>query len=128
MPRILHSCLRKSKYQYRVAERIAELEVAAGRDRDELLAVNLKHGRRRVDPGAAIELPQHRAAFGVVRFEPAVPFARKHEATSSRGRAADHRLIRLRLPRLFPGLVVDRGDRAPLRFAWNRLERAAKPQ
>src|SRR5438128_1873355 len=87
-PGSLHACFRKPEDEDRVAQRIADLEVAPGRDGDELLAVQLVHRGRRVDAGAAVELPQDGARLGVVRLEPAVALAGEHQAARRGGRAA----------------------------------------
>src|SRR3989475_3837681 len=87
----LHPRLREPEDEARVAQRVADLEVAARSHRDELFTVHLEDRGGRIDAGAAIELPQDRAGLGVVGFEPAVTLAREYQAAARGGRAAHHR-------------------------------------
>src|SRR5689334_14299328 len=50
--------LRQPEQEERVAERVADLEVAAAGDADHLLAVQLEGHRRRIAAGSAVPLPQ----------------------------------------------------------------------
>src|SRR2546427_5858480 len=54
----LHPRLREPEDEDRVAQRVADLEVAARGHRDELFAVHLEDRGGRIHAGAAIELPQ----------------------------------------------------------------------
>src|SRR5213596_2968403 len=110
----LHPRLGESEDEDRVAQRVADLEVAARGHRDELFAVHLEDRGGRIDAGAAIELPQDRAGLGVVGFEPAVALAREYQAAGRGGRAAHHRQVGLHGPRDLAGVQVDRVDVAPL--------------
>src|SRR2546425_202385 len=132
-PGSLHACLWQPEDEDRVAQRIADLEVATGRDGNELLAVQLVHRGRRVDTGAAVELPQDGARLGVVRLEPAVALAGEHQAAGGGGRAAHHRQLGLLLPDDLAGVQVDRADQAvlarvPALLVRNPDECATEPQ
>src|SRR2546429_5520158 len=94
----LHPRLGESEDEARVAQRVADLEVAARSHRDELFAVHLEDRGGRIHAGAAIELPQDRAGLGVVGFEPAVTLAREYQAAARGGRAAHHRQVGLHGP------------------------------
>src|SRR5262245_35277676 len=58
--------LRQAEDQDVVAERETDLEVAAARHRDELLAFELVGHRRRVAAGSCVELPEQLAGLRVV--------------------------------------------------------------
>src|SRR6266481_783996 len=111
-----------------VAPLVVELDVAAGRNDDILLAVDRIRGRRRVDAGAGVESPQHLAVPGVIGAEAPIAFAGEDEAAGCRQNAADHRLRRLYLPTNLAGVVIDRRDVAGLLFGRDDLEGAAEPQ
>src|SRR5882762_531059 len=110
----LHARLRQPEDEDRVAQRIADLEVAPRRDGDELLAVELEHRGCGVHSCTAVELPQDRAGLGVVRLEPAVGLAREHKAARRGGRATHHREVGLLLPGDLAGIQIDRADGAVL--------------
>src|SRR5881628_985888 len=119
--------------EHRVAQRVADLEVAARRHGDELLAVHLEHRGRGVHAGAAVELPQDGAGLGVVRLEPAVALTGEYQAARCGGRAAHHRELGLHRPGDLTGVQVDRVDVAPLAriaalIVGNPDEGAAEPQ
>src|SRR5438128_1367216 len=80
----LHPRLREPEDEDRVAQRVADLEVAARGHRDELFAVHLEDRGGRIHAGAAIELPQDRAGLGVVGFERAVTLAGESNAADLR--------------------------------------------
>src|SRR5438094_2645754 len=129
----LHPRLWQPEHEDRITERVADLEVPARGHGDELLAVDLEHGRRGVGAGAAIELPEHGAGLGVVRFEPAVPLAREDEVPGGGRRAAHHRELGLHRPRDLAGLQVDRVDvavlaRVPALLIRDADERATEPE
>src|SRR5207253_3583285 len=110
----LHPRLRQPEDEDGVAEWIADLEVAARGDGDELFAIHLEDGGRGVGARAAIELPEDGAGLGVVRLEPAVALAREDQAARRGGRAAHHRQLGLHRPGDLPGVQVDRVDVAVL--------------
>src|SRR5438094_6087868 len=110
----LHARLREPEDEDRVAQRVADLEVAARGHRDELFAVHLEDRGGRIHAGAAIELPQDRAGLGVVGLEPAIALAREYQAAARGGRAAHHRQVGLHGPRDLARVQVDRVDVAPL--------------
>src|SRR6185437_16973015 len=116
------------EHEYAVAALRVDLVVAAGRDRDVLLAVDHVGDARRIDAGAAVELPQLLAGARVVGLVPAVRLAVEHDVTRGREHAADQRLRRLVLPCDLAAVEVDRDELSPLLFGWNGLERAAQPQ
>src|SRR5947208_16751088 len=67
--------------EHAVAALRVDLHIAAGSDRDVLLAVDhVRHGGR-VDAGAAIVFPQLLAVARVERLEPAVRLAVEHEVS-----------------------------------------------
>ena len=70
----------RPKTMTRIAERVADLEVAAARHRDELLAADGERHGGRVAARAGVELPQQLAGLGVVGVEVAVAFAGEGEA------------------------------------------------
>src|SRR6185436_10963404 len=95
---------REAEDHERITERIADLEVAAARHRDELLtAVGEGHGGR-VAARAGIELPQQLAGLGIVGVEVTVAFTGEGESAGRDERAAHHGLIDLVLPRNLAGL------------------------
>src|SRR5919106_505334 len=97
-----------------VAELIVELEVAAGGDRDVLLAVERERHRRRVDASTGLERPELLARCCVVGIEMAVALAREHQIAGGGQGTADHRVLSPRLPDDRGGVDVDRADVAPL--------------
>src|SRR6185312_13532530 len=120
--------LRQAEDHHRVAQRIADLEVAAAGDRHELLAVHRERHGRRVAARAGVELPQQLAGLGIVGVEVAVAFTGEGEAAGRGQRAAHHRLRDLVLPRDLAGLEVDRGEQAVLLFAGDGHEGRAQPE
>src|SRR3989442_903158 len=129
----LHARLREPEDEDRVAQRVADLEVAARGHRDELFAVHLEDRGGRIHAGAAIELPQDRAGLGVVGFEPAVTLAREYQAAGRGGRAAHHRQVGLHGPRDLSRVQIDRVDVSPLTrvttlFVRDADEGAAEPE
>src|ERR671919_407430 len=116
------------EHQDGVAKLVVELEVAAGGDRDVLLAVHHERHRRGVDPGAGLERPELLAGRRVIGVEAAVTLAREHQVASRGQRAADHGVFGPGLPYDLSRVDVDRGDVTPLVLSRNRRERAAQPQ
>src|SRR5713226_5905670 len=90
--------LRQAEDHDRVAQGIADLEVAAAGYPDELLAPELEGHRRRVAARPGVELPEELAGLRVVGVEVAVAFTGEGEAAGGRERAAHHRLGHLVLP------------------------------
>src|SRR5262249_51545675 len=121
-----HSVQRKGDDAVAALE--VELDVAAGGNDDVLLAADGVGGWRRVDAGAGIERPEDLAVTGVIGVELAVALAGEDAAAGGREHAPDHRLGRLYLPADLAGVVVDRGDVAPLLLARDHLEGAAEPK
>src|SRR5437773_10376985 len=103
--------LRQAKNEDAVAVREAELEVAAGGDGDELLAVDLERDRGGVDAGAALEPPELLAGPGVecVEVAGAVPAGEAQAPRRGEG-TADERVGRLVLPGDLPRVDIDRGE------------------
>src|SRR5262245_3141198 len=118
----------KREGNQRIAAFVVELRVAAGRNDDELLTVDGIGGRRRIDTRARLELPQHGPGFRVVGLEQAIALPGESEATRRHQNAADHRLLGFHLPFDLAGVVIDRGDVAPLLLGGNDLEGAAEPE
>src|SRR2546427_3457948 len=110
----LHPRLREPEDEDRVAQRVADLEVAARGHRDELFAVHLEDRGGRIHASAAIELPQDRAGLGVVGLEPAVALAREYQAAPRGGRAPHPRQLGLSGPRGPARVQVDPVYLAPL--------------
>src|ERR1043166_3941455 len=127
------SFLRQPEDEYRITQRIADLEVPTRGDGDELFAVHLEHGRRGIGTGAAIERPEDRAGLGVVRLEPTVALTREPQAARRGGRSAHHRQLGLHGPGDLARVQVDRVDVALLPgiaalFVRNPDERGAEPE
>src|SRR6266478_3638482 len=97
-----------------VAVRAALKLIAASRDGDVLLAVDLVDHRRCVGAKPGLEPPQLLAGLGVERQKMAVGLAAEHEAAGGHHRAAAtaDAVWRLVLPGDFVGLGVDRRERA----------------
>src|SRR6185437_5295883 len=106
---------------------VVELIIAARRDGNIGLAVDLKSHRRGVDAGARREGPQALAALGVIGGESAVTLAGEDEPALGGERAADHRLIGLDLPGDLAGIDIDGRDVARLLLAGDGDEGAAEP-
>src|SRR5438552_15006649 len=121
--------LRQAKNEDAVAIREAELEVAAGRDGDELLTVDLERDRGGVDAGAALEPPELFAGLGVERVEVAGAVAAGEDHAPRRGEgAADQRVRKLVLPGDLPRVDVDRSEGSPLLLGGDRDEGAPEPE
>src|SRR3954469_11261962 len=71
---LLHRLGRKAEDHERIAQRIADLEVAAARHGDELLTAEREGHRGRIAARPGIELPQQLAGPGIVGVEVAVAF------------------------------------------------------
>src|SRR6185312_4935119 len=112
----------------RVAALVVELRIAARRNDDVLLAVDGIGGWWGVDAGPGLEFPEHGARVRVISLKQAVALAGKGKSARRHQNAADHRLLRLDLPFDLAGVVVDRGDVAPLLLGGNDLEGAAQPE
>src|SRR5207302_5670184 len=78
-PEPLASVLRQPEHDQRISIRITDLEVPAGGDGDEFLAVQFESHRRRVDSRPGLELPELIPGLGVERIEVPVAFAGEHE-------------------------------------------------
>src|ERR1700722_19988847 len=81
---LLRDLGRQLEYGERVAVRIAELEVSAGRNGDVLLAVDLIADGWRVNAGAKVVAPHEFTRRRVEGVEPTIAFA--HEDEIPRGR------------------------------------------
>src|SRR3954469_8352632 len=81
--------LRQAEDEDRVAERIAQLEVAAACDGDKLLTAVRECHRSGVAAGAAVELPEQLASLGVVGVEVAIALAGEGESPR-RGERTSH--------------------------------------
>src|SRR5262249_48804123 len=110
-----------------VAVRAALKLIAASRDGDVLLAVDLVDHRRCVGAKTGLEPPQLLASLGVERQKMAVGLAAEHEAAGGhrRATAAADAVRRFVLPGDLIGLRVDRRERAGHRRADRRGLRAA---
>ncbi len=120
--------LRKTEDQYRVAERIAELEVAATGHGDELLTPVHERHRRGIAASAAIELPELFSGLRAVGVEVAVAFTGECEAAGRGERAAHHGLGHLVLPGDLAGLEVHRGVEPVLLFTRDGDEGRSEPE
>src|SRR5260370_8343599 len=111
-----------------VAAAEIDVRVAARAYEDILTAVDHVGGGRRVGAGFGGEPPQFLAVGRIIGGELSVAFARENEAACGGENAADHRFWRLDLPFDLAGVVVNGGNVARLRLAWDRGESAAQPQ
>src|SRR6185436_18875475 len=120
--------LRQPEDVHAVAQRVAQLEVAAAGHRDELLVLELVGHRSGVASGAGLELPEQLPGAGIVGVEIPVAFSGKDETAGRRQGAAHHRLRHLDLPRLLAGAEVERREQAILLLAGDRDEGRTEPQ